>query len=314
MINRNSQLATCNSSRPRGFTLLEVLVTLGIILVLIGVAVPVVSKVRRQAQAANTRQTLARIEAGLQQYYEEFRAYPGAFFSQQHRPFTTGAPRIDYPTNSGAALDLGTAVTSTEAMYLALAGGLQVVPGGAFVANESMYRNANGPLSLNVANIKKYPAYISITPDETTYKVLNPAAAAATAGQWNGGSGAFTGDTIVPEIVDKFASPKPILYMRATRGAPGFINNGTTYDATVQYNVAEITHTYSNSHVVGGVSEYAKVWSASAEDFPGGMDGYFRNPASTTLAPYQKDGFILISAGPDGKYGTRDDITNFRNQ
>ena len=38
--------------------------------------------------------------------------------------------------------------------------------------------------------------------------------------------------------------------------------------------------------------------------------GYFQNP-SIANTPRNKDGFILIGAGPDRVYGTKDDITNF---
>jgi hypothetical protein len=34
-------------------------------------------------------------------------------------------------------------------------------------------------------------------------------------------------------------------------------------------------------------------------------------PATDVGVPRQKDGYILISAGPDRVYGTTDDVTNF---
>ncbi len=37
---------------------------------------------------------------------------------------------------------------------------------------------------------------------------------------------------------------------------------------------------------------------------------YFTDPNNSTQ-PRQKDGYILICAGPDGVYGTEDDITSF---
>jgi len=319
--------------RVGGFTLLELLVAIGIILILIGISVPVIAKVKRSAQAANTRQMLARIEAGLQQYFDEFQAYPGAFLQPQLKPFSNTKPYIDYPANVGAQLNV-TAITSTENLYLALAGGLQytAVP-ASFVVNATMLQNAGGPLSLNPGNVKRYPAMISITADETTYKVLNPASATPVQGQWNAANGTFVGDTQVPEIVDKFSTPSPILYMRANRGAANFYTDHTGYaaaEATTQYQIKQIHTTYA-----GVYQPQASEWPIDTIAFPAqggdnysgpvnnvmtslgssaGVYSYYGNPDSTALQPLQKDGYMLISAGPDGKYGTSDDITNFRNR
>ena len=42
---------------------------------------------------------------------------------------------------------------------------------------------------------------------------------------------------------------------------------------------------------------------------------FYKNTQSdqitTTRRPYRADQYILISAGPDGEYGTADDICNF---
>jgi hypothetical protein len=39
------------------------------------------------------------------------------------------------------------------------------------------------------------------------------------------------------------------------------------------------------------------------------IDKYFAEP--TLNQAKQKDAYMLISAGPDGIYGTKDDVTNF---
>ena len=36
-----------------------------------------------------------------------------------------------------------------------------------------------------------------------------------------------------------------------------------------------------------------------------------QNNSSGVSRPYHSDGYLLISAGWDGEYGTRDDVTNF---
>ncbi len=61
---------------------------------------------------------------------------------------------------------------------------------------------------------------------------------------------------------------------------------------------------------------------ADAQDHPLGdpttlyqkFYNYIRDPKVTAVSwPYRPDSYILISAGADGEYGTRDDIRNFGN-
>src|SRR5205085_2333742 len=51
-------------------------------------------------------------------------------------------------------------------------------------------------------------------------------------------------------------------------------------------------------------------WSVNNDGIAPSPGKYFRNPGVTTEVR-QKDGFWLIGAGPDRKFGTRDDQTNF---
>ncbi|HEY0007468.1 MAG TPA: type II secretion system protein [Tepidisphaeraceae bacterium] len=323
-----------NSHRPsaaRGFTLIELLVSIGIIVLLISILVPAINSVRKAVQVTSTRQMLSRLEGAITQYSQDFGgSFPGVFLNNQLKPFTNAAPEVN-----GEALSIGTSVTSSENLYLALSGGLfldtSTTPNNFnYVADRA--KNASGPGSLNPRKITPIAAYMPVASKETSLEGPN-VDRGMPAGQWNATAGGFAGDTVVPEYMDKFPTPSPILYSRAIKGAPFFYSDRTTpnFDAGTQYQTAHITNTYSSASSIGQPwSPEVKHFAAATNDTstnarPGtpatetygttpGMLNYLGSQNSTSLpiAPVQKDAYILISAGPDGIYGTKDDITNFR--
>ncbi len=320
----NIRHSSFDTRHSRGFTLIELLIVIGIILILIGILLPTVNQVRVAAQTANTRQMLARIEAGIQSYYSDFQSYPGPFPNAGLKPFFAGPYVIGGQNMSGVT----TAVTSTENLYLALAGGLQITINAGppptvatSLYNPTLALNLNGAANLNPAALKRYQAYISLDSFETTLNVENAAFPGPAAGQWTPATATnLTPDTIVPEIVDKYSRPAPILYMRATRGEATMLNETAAFAPTAQYHTRQVTHTYAGT-VRNGTNAMDTAWTTwVGTDYPAagtltaGLEAYFGNSALSAAAatPYKKDEFILISAGPDGKYGTRDDVTNFR--
>jgi hypothetical protein len=160
----------------------------------------------------------------------------------------------------------------------------------------------------------------------------------------------FVGDSPIYEYMDRFSKSRPILYMRAVRGVGRLTTGlndrtGFVYDWTAtagvtdpyQYNPNTIQWTYANSGYdkIAMAQRDGNTWTASTTDyakvlddtgtktkFAEGNERYFVNEQVSTgnptlmgdgnknLVPVHKDGFILISAGPDGLYGTADDIRN----
>ena len=67
-----------SSSRDQGFTLIEIMVVIGIIVVLAAVLIPAVSAARNSAKRSATETQMRSIALACESYYTMFNAYPGA--------------------------------------------------------------------------------------------------------------------------------------------------------------------------------------------------------------------------------------------
>jgi prepilin-type N-terminal cleavage/methylation domain-containing protein len=328
--------------RPRGFTLIELLVVIGIILLLLAILLPVASQVRIRAYNTSTQSQMSRIMAACQNYYHDFNAYPGpianAYLSQQ-------TPVAD-PSPSKLTPPGGTAITSSENLVLGLLGFLSppstanpkvtLTQAGfptsmAAIATNPVQAPIHDVLSLNPLHPAAYH-YIDYVAEE-----LSPGPASLleyAAGQ------AMT-DTCVPEFVDRFPEHLPILYMRANAGSPGTPSGTSTIwvgatDTGYQYNLTEVVDYFSNiresnTHewlalgtttyfTAGGTglwslysagslaSDIAMPYNDWAQVAPATSATYYLANPNVAGSVLGKDGFVLISAGIDHVYGTRDDI------
>ena len=113
----------------------------------------------------------------------------------------------------------------------------------------------------------------------------------------------------------------PILYYRAntfskTIEAPAFphlriYNARDNEPLTTQLgSIADNTVFHPLGRFVGG--DYP-VFYNSRFDYGAGIGYGIRDPKVPNPWPYRPDSYLLISAGPDGLYGTKDDVCNFGN-
>lgn len=315
-----------------GFTLVELLVVIGIIALLVGIVVPTISKVREAAQVASTGSFLQQLSGAIENYAAEQGGYPGPLADRQIGP-NSGLALPAAPGNqqSSAFLygpitaDATFGVTGTENLVLGLLGGLASNNGTVYYRPDTV---GQGPVELrNSALNKRFQPYFTPREEQLSWRTEGT----AKTGKYldDGGPGR---DTIIPEFVDNFASAMPILYLRAHRGidavagvgagsgqytihqvigytdvTPG---NGTPIglDRTAPPDAANNFHGLNS--LANPADEAGTVDSALTRDKTYGFTAYFTDPDRANQ-PRQKDGFILISAGPDRIYGTRDDITNF---
>lgn len=351
------------SRRAAAFTLIELLVVVVIITILISILIPVISKVRQSAYATNTGAVVQSLTGAIQQYQQTFSAYPGPLADNQLYPNSTLIAGIPASAVYDVTPTLLQNVTGTENLVLGLMGGLQPrnPPGPGWQFNRDIV--GNGPRSLNPSSPKKFNGFLSgvqLTERPDT------APSAVQYGKYKDNSGEAS-DSNIPELLDRFPIPMPILYLRARVGAGGVVsiagrdsanapvigldasNNpiptqydlnyilpytnttigeGKNLDTYYQGNISSPQYpggSLTPYHGLKTVNLNAVMTPAAANYFiPADAFPYFRNDALSNPGPdgnwgtaddvpvpRQKDAYILISAGKDRVYGTEDDITSF---
>lgn len=302
-------MAMNNKPPPRrGFTLIELLVVIGIIVVLISILLPVVSSVRIRAQVTQTQAQMSKLQQAIMNYYHDWNAYPGPLANDQLVHNTP--PPGGQVTTVGLT---GLPVTSSENLALGLLGYIdpnyvsgQIPPPTQFTIDNTLV--PPGP-----PRPPKHEVLSLSTPK--SYHYIDFVATEVTVGYWLGapgqtritdstGSAQPISDTIVPEFVDSIYTgigPMPILYARANAGASAiWYNGGAQPQGGAQYDVSQFspygfTTPDSTDFPSAGLSP-SSPWTKYLMN---------SNIAGTARG---KDGFILISAGADRKYGTADDI------
>jgi prepilin-type N-terminal cleavage/methylation domain-containing protein len=321
-VDRRSSTRNPKSALRRGFTLVEMLTVIGIIVLLVSILLPVVSAVRTKGHVADSQAMLARIAAGIEAYYGDHKAYPGPLHNGQI--YNGGMPAVIDGIDATGQKQ----ITQSENLVLGLLGGLVPQTGK---DNPKYDKDAigNGPLSLNPKKPGKSRAYmdkVSLSSGDYADDVVQ------------GGDANAVKDSIIPEFIDRFPDPMPILYMRAKTGATGIASDRQQIGAQEQYDVKQI-EAYTSVNLGAGrdlaqgeykgraATEYAQfkhglhtarntttinenpprpTGDGTEYVYPYDLYAYLRNP-SMASTPRNKDGYILISPGPDRVYGTKDD-------
>lgn len=358
----------------RGFTLAELLVVIGIIVLLISILIPVVGRVRIAGQSADTASLIRAIDAACQTYYQDHQAWPGPLGESQLGIDGTQPEWRDDPPNP-QYLDSMVAVggtpgdgffrpsgdlegvTSSENLVLGLLGGLVHLdtdspPDG--VPDAILYDPSavgRGAAKLGGRSPGAYSAYFDAREQNLSMHVIgdNDASFGGNTGEKWGRfvlDASAARDTIIPEFIDRFSDPLPILYMRAQstgRSPPvaGYgpepVFNLNTVFGYLGYYVLSNPEPWqppempyiraggkplSSAHEAKG-SYHGLLLDADLpvpgatldqKDLPFAGEYYFASPdAGTPTAPVarQRDRYVLISAGADRIYGTEDDITSF---
>jgi prepilin-type N-terminal cleavage/methylation domain-containing protein len=154
----NKEQVTGHPGTPgsRGFTLIELLVVIGIIGILIAILIPTVGAVRRAGYKASTLSEIGQITSACQNYYQDFRAYPGPLSNSAIETYGTDATPPAYLTQSGVTF--GTTQTDTGSSSPYITGGTTGtvvawtpgnVVGGYFTSSQNLVLGLLGGLEVN---------------------------------------------------------------------------------------------------------------------------------------------------------------------
>lgn len=264
-----------------GFTLVEMLVVIGIIALLIGLLMPVLSRVRAAGDRTKSMSVINNIATAVQSYHMQFRAYPGVYGNAEVRGEVISGIRPNGFNTNGP--------TSSENLVLALSGGL-MNNSGTFTYNKDLL--GTGPQNFKTG--KQYPPFAE--------------GLKMTSGQLATGT---LQDTPIPEYEDGYGDNSPVLYMRANVGNKGIAAD----DLSAQYDASSL-YLYTRQSIPTGGSHGLQALGTDTEALKktgtNNARPYLRSPVMTaTPTARNADTFILIGAGPDRLFGTADDITNF---
>jgi len=266
------------------FTIVELLIVIGIITLLVSMLTPSLIHVKSLARAATTRAQVRVMSDALEMFYTNQvvgGSYPPSLWN------CTGANgKKNNPYEAVGQDDTGRkspyAAYGAQTLVWALAGAdLLGTPGFVEYKMDSLYAIDSG----------KKPTSVRQEPmlDLTKVKIQNPKASLLA-------SSNPPPSASVPVIVDSFGIP--VLYYKADkRYAP--------YNYDRNHNLA----------FVGGQTEEGLAHPLASDKTVTGLNAfqtYIKNfQITAAYQPHNPEMFLLISAGADQRYGTIDDVTNF---
>jgi len=292
--------------KESGFTMMEMLIVLGILMLLVGLLIPAITAVKNIAKETKQKAQFSTIELALAGFKNDHGDYPP---SNWPLPPDPGANYCGAQKLSEALLGWDLLGFHPDSAWRA--DGLDTA-GGPMTYDPAKTRDLNadgiadtmterkGPyLELATANAFKLRDLLSNT--NVLPNVTNPI------------NTTLAPDTYV--LCDAFKSKKvrlnngktvkagaPILYYRANTSQQ--IIRGR-YNAQDNYPMI-----LAKQQIDGRVHPLAD----GTNQYQFFYEQYIRDPKiEARLWPYRPDSYLLISAGADGLYGTADDIRNFGN-
>lgn len=298
------------------FTIVELLTALVIIVILISLLMPSIAMVRRKARETAQTAQITAIDTALETFKGDYHSYPPSSWPDP-RPAIPNPQNIQYC----GAQKLAEALLGWDLM------GFHPL---------SAWRSDG--LDIGGGNGTYDPGHTRPNPDATIAERVGRYLELSTVKAYRLGdlfanTGPLRANTYV--LCDVFGVRRktltsgktvkmgtPILYYRADTSKTG-ITSPALGDRIYDYrhnlplialkSVTEAGGAPQN-HPLGydpGNQSYPVFYSDRYE-YPGGTGYGIVDPQVTTRPwPYRPDSYILISAGADGLYGTRDDITNY---
>jgi type II secretory pathway pseudopilin PulG len=315
------KLIDYNPGKKCGFTIVELLTVMSIIILLIGLLVPALNRVRRYATRVKQKAQFHAMSIALEQFNAEYDGYPDSNArDDQGQPYC-GSMKL---CEAMVGQDLKGYNPKSRFRYreINLDATTKYYPNPVPATGTPAYEN------YNIAGRKMY-----LQLENANAYQLGDIYTTAVLGDTSGDHGffAYSPDTFVLcDVYNRVTNIKtgkkigmPILYYRADltktmfpgpNDTPQAIRNGLSTSGYI-YNV------YDNQNLiekglpwdtsVTAMHPLSINWS-SGTVYPKPFYDMIRNPMIPTGdRPYRQDSYILLSAGFDGLYGTVDDVFNF---
>jgi len=287
------------SSRKGAFTIVELLTVMSIIVILIGLLVPALNKVKQYAYEVKQKAQFHSIDAAIELFNSEFDDYPP---SDRYDP-----DNVEYC----GAMKLCEAMMGRDLMGFNPDSTFRA--SGLSSTGTNLYPPQNSPLYQNSLSGRKGP-YLPLE-NANAYQLVDLYENVQNFSPEN-----FVLCDVFRRVIHRTTGQRvgmPILYYKANTA-------NTLHDVDNPGNLQNIYDYTDNNELV----RLGKPFDPPPNGAPhkllsetGHPEGYrfYMNItndkmlATTTAAvrPYREDTYILISAGYDGEYGTPDDICNF---
>lgn len=333
-------MQTANRLHKRGFTLIELLAVITIIALLIGLLVPTVGAVRTAARKTVTRSVLQTLSTGLETYKAD--AKLGGSYPPSASDWIQGNNLwVKSPYNNQTIR-----ITGAGLLVWVLAGAdLSGTPG--FRASDPSHSTkttwgqwsgsqfVSGPRDSDAYAL--YPdgharAYEPVHPRSGPFVDIDKVKIPPNVGTASSPNFEIPGEKgnqpprrEYPMFLDAFGAP--ILYWRADAAGRALADSTVVLPSGAARGVY---HARDNMALVwtgsdrvlltdgSGVGKehrlnlYPSEYTVANPPLPGYFESYIRNEGvDARLAPMRADTYLLVSPGPDGAYGTADDIANF---
>ncbi len=267
---------------------------IGIIVLLIGILLPALSKALQNAKRTQTQSTLQEFAKAIEAFHQEFGYYPGLI------PEATLAsdPRISSTENAILHL-MGGAVGSDDPAYASFTTGwTQYTIGSganAFSFKVNVFEIGKGP---RIAG-KQYPPFFAPKSDEF----------APVAGQVAGVSGSDAPLLDLPDVLDAWG--QPVLYFRSLRDVGDLVGSVANSQFSVVSNAPYLLATQLGESEKSQATSLLNPASGVTPNVDQTLAQIIRSPAfgasASPLAGTPRGRFVLISAGLDGIYFSKND-------
>ncbi len=299
--------------KESAFTMMEMLIVLGILMLLVGLLIPALTAVKNVAKETKQKAQFSTIELALAGFKNDTGDYPPSDWTL---PSPTNLAPADYcGAQKLAEALLGWDLLGFHPDSAWRADGLDTLAGPT-TYDPLKVRDLDGDAIPDTMNERKEP-YLELG-TASAFKLrdlyrtnanLNTMLALDTYVLCD----AFTNKKILlPTTGKTVRAGMPILYYRANTSQKLIrgIYNINDNDALVQL---EASANLNNLHPLTDATNQFQFFYGTA-NAAGGMVGYIQDPKiEARVWPYRPDSYLLISAGADGLYGTPDDIRNFGN-